>query len=268
VPEKGEEDAPPATVPSDPEKAKRADSLFSEGMRDIQSGALLAARAHLSDAVELGLDQQRMLDARAALARIGTQTIFSGVIVDGDPFVSRVVIQPGETLNKIAKRFDITDDFLASINGIQDKNRIRAGQSLKVVQGPFHARIDKKSYRMDVYLQNTFVRHYSVGLGADDSTPSGVWKVGTKLVNPTYYPPRGGQIVAADDPQNPLGERWIEMIGVAGGAVGQLRYGIHGTIDPNSIGRSESLGCIRLHNADVEEVYNLLIPEKSTITVE
>jgi lipoprotein-anchoring transpeptidase ErfK/SrfK len=35
-------------------------------------------------------------------------------------------------------------------------------------------------------------------------------------------------------------------------------YGIHGTIDPNSIGKAESRGCIRLRNQDVEEVYDML----------
>ena len=33
---------------------------------------------------------------------------------------------------------------------------------------------------------------------------------------------------------------------------------IHGTIDPNSIGKAESRGCIRMQNAHVEEVYDML----------
>jgi lipoprotein-anchoring transpeptidase ErfK/SrfK len=120
---------------------------------------------------------------------------------------------------------------------------------------------------MDIYLQDTFVRQYQVGLGANDSTPTGEWLVGTKLVNPTYYPPRGGRIISAGDPQNPLGEHWIELIGVSGAARGQSRYGIHGTIAPESIGKSESLGCIRLLNEDVAEVFTLLISKKSKVWV-
>ena len=68
-----------------------------------------------------------------------------------------------------------------------------------------------------------------------------------KLVDPTYYGPDG--VIAHDDPANPLGERWIDI---------GNSYGIHGTIDPASIGKSESQGCIRLHNDDVEAVYDLL----------
>ena len=93
------------------------------------------------------------------------------------------------------------------------------------------------------------------------------WVVSTKLVNPTYYPPRGGRIRAADDPENPLGERWIGLRGVAGDALGQQRYGIHGTIEPESIGRSQTLGCIRMHNADVAELFTLVVPGETRVTV-
>jgi|GEM_PF-1085149 len=35
-------------------------------------------------------------------------------------------------------------------------------------------------------------------------------------------------------------------------------YGIHGTIVPNSIGTSVSLGCMRMHNAEVERLFEVL----------
>jgi lipoprotein-anchoring transpeptidase ErfK/SrfK len=73
--------------------------------------------------------------------------------------------------------------------------------------------------------------------------------------------------VAADDKENPLGEHWIELRGIAGDALGQERYGIHGTNEPQSIGQSASLGCIRMHNADVAEVYTYLVSEKSHVFV-
>ena len=53
-----------------------------------------------------------------------------------------------------------------------------------------------------------------------------------------------------------IGTRWIgfeDRPGAAG-------YGIHGTGDPNSIGRMLSEGCIRMLNADVEELYDFLVP--------
>jgi lipoprotein-anchoring transpeptidase ErfK/SrfK len=170
-------------------------------------------------------------------------------------------------MGKIAKANHVTPELLAEINGIRNVNLIRAGQTIKVIKGPFRAVVDSRTYTLGVYLQNTFVKQFKVGLGADQSTPTGEWRVGTKLVNPTYYPPRSGQVIAADDPANPLGERWIALHGVSGEAAGQLRYGIHGTVEPDSIGKSVSLGCIRLYNEDVEALYNYLVEKESTVIV-
>jgi LysM repeat protein len=267
VPEKGAPEKLTAMMPVDPTLLARASNLSTAGLKAEHDGELLVARGNLSDALALGIEPQKAIDVRAALERLGRETIFSPRILPDDPLVMQHTISAGDTLAKIAKRYDITDDFLAAINQISNKHRIREGQRLKVVKGPFHCRIHKKTYQMDLYVQKTFVKHYTVGLGTDNSTPTGEWLVGTKLINPTYFPPRGGPIVAADDKENPLGEHWIELRGIAGDALGQERYGIHGTNEPQSIGQSASLGCIRMHNADVAEVYTYLVSEKSHVFV-
>jgi lipoprotein-anchoring transpeptidase ErfK/SrfK len=48
-------------------------------------------------------------------------------------------------------------------------------------------------------------------------------------------------------PDNPLGARAIYL--------GSSIYRIHGTNEPKSIGKAASSGCIRMLNADVEELY-------------
>jgi L,D-transpeptidase ErfK/SrfK len=55
--------------------------------------------------------------------------------------------------------------------------------------------------------------------------------------------------------------------GTDGDAVGKEGFGIHGTIDPDSIGKEMSHGCIRLVNENVEQVYEMLIDGKSTIII-
>jgi LysM repeat protein len=256
---KGPEDSKP--------QPERALSLMKAAQEASDRGDVLAARSQLSDALREGLPPSQTIQARAELVQIGEETIFSSRVTPGDPFVESYIIRPGDTLAKIANAYDITADLLARINGIEDKDRIRAGQNIKVIRGPFHVVVTRSTFDLDVYLQNTFVKHFKVGLGADQSTPLGEWVVETKLKNPTYHPARGGRIIAADDPENPLGERWIGLKGVAGEAVGQERYGIHGTIEPDSIGRAVSLGCIRMHNSDVELLYEMLVVGKSRVVV-
>jgi lipoprotein-anchoring transpeptidase ErfK/SrfK len=246
---------------------QRAEALIESGKQALTRDDLPAARSHFNEAFAMGLDEAAATLVRAELTRIGNETVFSGRILAGDPLVDRYVIKAGDSLAKIAAQNAVTADVLASINGIADKHRIREGQTIKVVKGPFRAVVHKKSYVLDVYLGDTFVKSFRVGLGADGSTPTGEWRIKNKLENPTYYPPRGGTIVAADDLQNPLGERWIGLEGVSGEAAAQERYGIHGTSEPESIGKSVSLGCIRMHNADVELLYTYLVEERSTVTV-
>lgn len=256
----------PLSATSEPQ-AQRAESLIAAGRRALESNDLLVARAHFSDALAGGAMEPERSLLQAELTRIGSETIFSSRVLPDDPLTFRYVIQPGDTLGKIAKANKISDELLADVNGIQNKNLIRAGQTIKVIRGPFHAVVESGAHTMGLYLEKTFVRQYRVGLGLDNGTPTGTWEVSTKLINPTYYPPRGGRIVSPDDPENPLGGRWVGLTGIAGEAVGQLRYGLHGTNEPDTIGQSVSLGCIRMFNEDVAQVYTYLIEKHSHVQV-
>lgn len=267
VPERGTVSPVGPGEPSGEVDYTRALALMESGLAAQQRGEIILARAKLSEALAMKLPQQETVKSRAALSKLADQTLFSRAITPDDPFVSAYVIKPGETLAKIAKRFGVTPALLAQLNTIADENLVRAGQRIKVLHGPFHAVINLETFDMDVFLQATFVKHYKVGLGENYSTPKGKWIVKNKIPNPTYYPPRGGQIIAADDPENPLGERWIGLEGVEGGAVGAERYGIHGTIQPESVGRNMSLGCIRMYNEDVEFLFDLLVEGKSVVVI-
>ncbi len=245
----------------------RSTDVLAAARRVLADGDLILARAHFSEALAGGLSPTDEIEARAGLRKLGQQTIFSNTVTQGDPFTARYVIAPGDTLGKIANAHDVTADFIAAINNIKDMHMIQAGRRIKVVQGPFHARVTKSTHTMDVFCGDVFVDHFKVGLGVEDGTPTGTWTVSTKLKNPTYYPPRGGDMIAADDSLNPLGERWIGLEGIGGEAIGQSRYGIHGTIEPDSIGKDASMGCIRMHNEDVERLFSLLIEKKSVVEI-
>ncbi|MGH7214095.1 MAG: L,D-transpeptidase family protein, partial [Tepidisphaeraceae bacterium] len=185
-------------------------------------------------------------------------------------------IRNGDNLERIGKTNSVTWELLSRINNISNPGRIRLNQTIKVLKGPFHAVVDKKKFTMDVYLGapgggpgSVYVATLPVGLGRDDSTPTGVWTVtpGQKQKNPKFWgtadlPPR-----EPDDPENPLGEFWIALTGTEGGALGQEGYGVHGTIEPDSIGQMASHGCIRMRDEDIKLVYELMVDGKSTVTV-
>ena len=123
---------------------------------------------------------------------------------------------------------------------------------------------------MDLYLQDTFVRSFPVGLGKEGmETPSGLWlvKPDGKLIKPTWTDPITGKTYKAHDPDYPLGSRWIGLEGLSGQARGRDGFAIHGTKDPNEIGKPSSQGCIRLHNGDAILFYDILMPGVSQIEV-
>jgi LysM repeat protein len=157
------------------------------------------------------------------------------------------VVKPGDQLRVVGQRYKLSWEYIARLNHV-DAKKIRMGQKLKIVPGPFGAVIFLSRYELVVHQNGSFVKSYPVGVGKDGTTPVGTFAVKNKMVDPTYYGPEG--VIAHDDPNNPLGERWID--------IGDS-YGIHGTIDADSIGKNESRGCIRMLNSDVEEVYDFLV---------
>ena len=162
-------------------------------------------------------------------------------------YMTAYTIQPGDQLTKIAKLYNVPWEYLAKLNEV-DPRKIRPGQKLKVIKGPFAAVVDLHRFELTIQHHGFFVKRYKVGIGKDGTSPIGEFTVKNKLTNPTYYGPNGN-VVAADDPQNPLGEYWID--------IGDS-YGIHGTVDPESIGKAESRGCIRMLNDEAAEVYGFL----------
>ena len=60
---------------------------------------------------------------------------------------------------------------------------------------------------------------------------------------------------------------WIGLVGIDARTRGKSHYGIHSTSEPESIGKEQSLGCIRLADEDIELVYSLLYEVHSTVQI-
>ncbi|HDX9580030.1 TPA: L,D-transpeptidase [Bacillus pseudomycoides] len=118
----------------------------------------------------------------------------------------------------------------------------RVGDPLIIV----NKQTNRLAYIQDGKIQNTF----PVGTGkTNDLTPEGTFDVVMKAKNPYYI----AKDIPGGSPENPLGSRWIGFN--ARGTDGS-KYGIHGTNNPRSIGKYISQGCIRMHNKDVEYLYD------------
>ncbi len=223
------------------------DSRLASIDAEIAANKYLAAHKALS---KLYWDEPQL--RQAIQTRIDTTA--KSIYFDPQPhYMPAYEVQPADQIRVFARNYNVPWEYLVRVNRIADPSRIQAGEKLKVIKGPFSAVVDLTDYSLTIHGHGYYVRRYPVGVGKDGTTPIGSFKVVSKLSNPTYYGP--DVVIQPDDPTNPLGERWV---GLDDGNGQPTSYGIHGTIDPGSIGKAESRGCVRLRNEDVAEVYDLL----------
>jgi lipoprotein-anchoring transpeptidase ErfK/SrfK len=118
---------------------------------------------------------------------------------------------------------------------------------------PIAVKIDTKTNMLEVHEGDKLVAAYPVTIGlAQTTSPIGEWKVRHLAKMPTFrydkemlkHGTRSGNFhLLPPGPNNPVGVIWIGL--------NKKGIGIHGTNDPDSIGRSASHGCVRLANWDV-----------------
>jgi LysM repeat protein len=181
-------------------------------------------------------------------------------------------VQFGDVLSRIVPKYQVPYPAIELVNGVKG-DRIRAEQKLKMIRGPFHVVVHKGEYRLDLFLNDpagkpVYIRSFAIGLGEGDSTPVGAWIVAGKTVKPTWTNPHTGQMVGPDDPANPLGGYWMRLRGADEQTMKLDGYGIHGTNQPESVGKQMSMGCIRLLPDDIALLFKLLSSGKSTVRIE
>ena len=230
---------------------------------------IIEARDILNEVLPRPMSEEQRVFVKKQLSKLADKWLFSRTIYRQDGLCESLQVKPGELLSTIGKQHKVPYEILMQINKIGRPEALRAGETIKVINGPFHTRIHRSTFTMDLYLQNTFVRSFRVGLGQTDmETPTGLWRVEPrrKLIKPTWTD-HTGKTFEADNPDYPLGSRWIGLEGIEGEARGRVGFAIHGTKKPNQIGSANSRGCIRMHNGNAILIYNLLVPSYSLVEI-
>jgi lipoprotein-anchoring transpeptidase ErfK/SrfK len=182
--------------------------------------------------------------AQSRLGAINVALFLSPTITESDVAYE---VRSGDTLGQIASSNRTTVDLIKKANNLSN-DIIRPKQRLKIPKGTFRIAVDKSQNEMLVTLNEQFFKSYPVATGKNNSSPVGSFKIINKIPNPVWY--HEGAVVPADSPANILGTRWMGF--------DKPGFGIHGSVDPEGIGKQVTAGCVRMHNQDVEELFTLV----------
>lgn len=148
---------------------------------------------------------------------------------------------------------DLSDDWKQTLTDLNVDAKQPTGDKIVV---------DKSEKALKVYDGEQLVAQFSVTTGSGhDPLPIGTWKINGADYNPKFHynPELFWDAKKGDDPamlppgpNGPVGVIWLDL--------SKEHYGIHGTPEPQTIGRTESHGCIRLTNWDAARLSLMIKP--------
>ena len=250
---------PPATPVPDavaPSKPAAGDSLiqsqfnaFMEAVqKKLEAGKLAEVILELSKIYDdPNLPPEMAKQITALLDQLAGTVIYSRQHYLERPYVT----QSGETIDSIAEKYHVPWQLLAKINGLMPPDAsnadatvadrpLPAGRELKVVRGPFNAVIHLDRHELTLMAGDYYAGRFPIGIGKGQPKLEGEYTVLNKTLTDD-----GSNGVSP----NPLGSAWIGLTD---------RIGIHGTNNPQGIGRDDNPGAICAGDRHLQQLYGIL----------
>jgi L,D-transpeptidase ErfK/SrfK len=232
---------------------KNRETLFNAAQTYLSKKDYLKAKAAFKEFLAQFPDSAEGAGARKEIEKINIKILFSNLPAEDSITYE---IKRGDTLGRLASRFNTTVELLKKSNSIKG-DLIMPGNSLKVNKAKFDILVNRSENTLRLRKSGgETVKTYLVSTGENLSTPLGTFKIEEKLISPLWY--KVGAIVRPDSSEYELGSRWMGL-----SAAG---YGIHGTREESSIGKHITKGCVRMKNNDVEELY-AIVPSGTEVTI-
>jgi lipoprotein-anchoring transpeptidase ErfK/SrfK len=239
------ESAQPATI-------DRGLSILTAVTQLQKEDRLLEARDKAYEILAQSSNKAARAGAENLLGEVNVELILSPRPV---PEKVEYTIQPGDSINALARKFGTTVEVIQKGNRVTG-SVIRPGDRLRIFTGKFSIQVSKKDNSLVLMMNDKFFKRYAVGTGEYGKTPVGSFTIRDRVPQPTWW--KDGKAIPYGDTNNVLGTYWLAL-DIPG-------YGIHGTWQPDTIGKQASAGCIRLVNAEIEELFTLL-PVGTPVTI-
>ena len=233
------------------EAARRAEESAGGEMSKLEKARALYQQALDTSKLEPEAEKQCL----ARLVELTNRLVLDPKAACSAPKAIFHKIEPGDVIERIAKQCKVNQGQLKRVNRLDAKLTVRFGQVLKALPGEVVYKVDRTRLTGTLYIDGVFIRRYPVGIGPGNATPQGTFVVDKKVMNPDWY--YDGKRIPFGDPANILGTRWMGFSTTESGGLG-AGLGVHGTAFPESVPGRESKGCVRMHNMDVEELYDFM----------
>jgi LysM repeat protein len=248
--------APTPLSPVTPTYTPETRAIVSDARSAIEAGQLTDAQVTLTHLISSSPDPE----AIKLLGEVNMSLVKSPLMMPGKEYY---VIQSGDYLQKISRKYNTTISLLKTMNGMTS-DTIRLGDRLLVLNGNFTIRVSKNRNELDLLNNGKLFKRYSVGTGKFGKTPAVEFTIIDKIIEPPWTRPSDNKQIEYGDPDNVLGSRWMAIKSADHPEL--TGFGIHGTWVRDSIGQQSSAGCIRMLNEDVEELFDL-VPRKTSVII-
>ena len=250
-----------------------------DGVRGIQSATALKAFQKNEGLRETGELDRATKDILKLTAPVLTEYVFTVLDLAAvrplpDTWLGKSqldALRLATALELVAERFRANPKLVLKLNPGVDWERILPGQSI-VVPSAEPVIPAARVARIHVYLAEHILQvvdetgrilfHCPVSIARNvEKRPVGELHVAVVIPDPNYtFDPEvfpevpeaqelGRKLILAPGPNNPVGVAWIGL--------DRTGYGIHGTPEPEKVGRTESHGCFRLANWDARVLLQL-----------
>ena len=239
--------------------------FLQDAETELKKDQLVKARDLALKAIDSGMKEDNTGWDRAAeiITKANTSLITSDLT---SPEKQLYEVKKGDSLLKIAILFNTTIEAVQKSNKLDEADsNIHFGQTLHLYKGDWKIKVSKSRYKLCVYDGTKLFAVFGIGTGKQNRTPVGAFKISVKQRDPDWY--SKGKKYPYGSPENILGTRWMALKAQEGTNTTITGFGIHGTTEPDSIGKSTSNGCIRLKNEDVDMLF-MITPQGTEVVIE
>lgn len=253
-------DGGPTIVPAEPTTMPAFDldrelaMLLDGADSDLDKSNLADRRNKLNDALLLLPDGERAAAVRRKLSAMNTGVFLGPDLWAEDPYAQMVQIYAGDNFPKIARRYCIPADLLPILNPRLNPRALRPTTGIKVVFGPYHARVVKSQLRVDLYTRDMYVTSLPIEIEEGVSMPRGTYRV------------RINGRVLMDAARKKV--RYISVEGIDQGTSNVQAAWIYGSAGLPSAGKTRNPTGIKMTDPDLYKLYTVLLEVDSLVRVD